>query len=1620
MPVVLSADIANFHISKLAETLSDPFQSTLPSVQTATEDASGSPLPQAITPTSTPADTQTQLASSTAPTTPDEHISALAQHLGDPFATQTQAPQAQSQPAATPTTPDDHIAALSQTLGDPFATAATGTDTPSAAPQQPSTASPVIADQAGTPAPTTANASPTASPSTSYTVQSGDTLSQLAARFGTNSDALARASGIQNPDLIQPGQRLTIPSATTSTVTQTPAMGPATTAALSGGIPQTVSQPQTGNTFAGLSDRGMSLMRQTGDQMRAAGWNDDAVRAAQAVLLTEGGLDNARGDYGQSAGPTQLYFGGGQGNEYARQRGLTTDQAKASIESDPLGAVMWSLGTPQQPGYLGAAIARGQAQGMGGSGLATYAQAHGQVSVSPERAGQWYNTAFANGQDPFSHPITAGQAGALNLNAIPVDQRVATGQGTANQRDDRATGGYQQYRNQFGLGLSDADAYAFCGPAAAIAFSDKYGRNPTVDEAKQLAQSVGWTPGGGMAGIGSEQTLLGKLGIQTKLENQVNWDHVAQDASNGNPVIISTPAHYFYIDGYDSNTGKYHVGGSGTALRTGSPWMTPDEMSAQSKRIAGDGAIQGALYADNPNTPAPSVATTTGPLAVLQNAVDAAGPTPSTGAGVTNTKEDRGTAPQPQPQASDFGGISSPFTPTPATNPVGDFFSNVGSALHGAVDAAGNALPSFQPNAPQQDNNPPPRTAIQAPPGPADAPVTAPLVARGVMDQGALAPINARVTQRLNESGALNPGDLAQDPINTIAANGADAIVNASPGLQDADRQSGGVTRGLVAQGLAIYLGLLQPQAEAGSATGAAKDIATSALGDEQRVIAQAASNGKASELAQALQRLAQPGSDSTGIKAEIDALLTADRPAAASPNGVVAADAADRVASPQATVGQTAVAAPEPTPLQQAQTAVDDLRARYPKMTDADIAKTAEGKQLAALQDTLEPASPFTPPADTTAALGDAANQSKPTRVSALQSSPDFVAARPLDQVKMLEDALNGREAQPPVRFTADGREVSAPDIQADPLYGQTELNAGLTPGSVGRALDALTKPVQEAWAPAQAAPKDIQEALNTLDSQVRGSRTRIDTLQRQLAADPTGTAQRFGMSVDDTGKLLQSMDARLKQQGLSNFLDDVANARNGVQQKWVANAANPAGAMSQRPAGWVDGSAISDRLQNTWVSPETATVVKNILTQSDSVPGLSGLANIAGLPKELELGGSPFHTISEAKNVLAVNGPLGGARILKTGVANMISPGAYDTFRLGSANLFERASRDGVTQLLDPFEGEGEDARTLGAGLQSLLTRSALGAVGGGIQGGVKYGPGGAAVGGVGGAVEGALSTVISPALWQRFIPTIKVLSYDQLVRGGMDGPAAARIANTAFGGENKVRIAQAGWTSALSRTIGFAPDWWASELKTLGSALGKGTPAEVGAARKIVAARVITGALLQEGLNYALSGHFSNENAPGHEMDIQTGTNSAGNPIYLAGNAVYDPRDYDVLKLVIAHSPDAVRRFVGNRLSVPLAQTAEQGANTQYVGLGAYEPPITKPDQPVTTQALERGAALSRVLAPADATTPMDAEQAGGPNASIASVATGTRFTAPDIRSTQASKPSDRRFQQQFRAP
>src|SRR5215471_149798 len=164
----------------------------------------------------------------------------------------------------------------------------------------------------------------------------------------------------------------------------------------------------------------------------------------------------------------------------------------------------------------------------------------------------------------------------------------------------QAISGALGQQSQFGQqGLSDAEAYAACGPAAAIRFAQMYGRNPTLAEAVDLAKQVGWTPQSGMAGLSSEGALFDKMNIPHRTVG-ADWQALAREASSGNPVVISTPGHYFTADAYDPSTGAFHVGQSGKDLKAGSEWMTPQQMEAVM------GRLQGGLAVDNPNTGAPS------------------------------------------------------------------------------------------------------------------------------------------------------------------------------------------------------------------------------------------------------------------------------------------------------------------------------------------------------------------------------------------------------------------------------------------------------------------------------------------------------------------------------------------------------------------------------------------------------------------------------------------------------------------------------------------------------------------------------------------------------------------------------------------------------------------------------------------------------------------------------------------------------------------------------------------------------------------------------------------------------------------------------------------------------
>jgi hypothetical protein len=201
----------------------------------------------------------------------------------------------------------------------------------------------------------------------------------------------------------------------------------------------------------------------------------------------------------------------------------------------------------------------------------------GNAQQAAQAAGTTISSGIDTAKQAIGNAITTGQT-AVNTAVQGVQSAVAR-------------------QSQFGLGLSSGDAMAFCGPTAALAFAQTYGRNPTVDEAKQLAQQVGWNPDQGMAGAGSEVKLLNAMGVDAHMTQGVDWQTVGQDAAGGNPVIIDTPGHYYYVDGFNQQTGQLHVGTSGTDLKGGSEWMTPDQINAMPQS---HGDARAAIFADHP------------------------------------------------------------------------------------------------------------------------------------------------------------------------------------------------------------------------------------------------------------------------------------------------------------------------------------------------------------------------------------------------------------------------------------------------------------------------------------------------------------------------------------------------------------------------------------------------------------------------------------------------------------------------------------------------------------------------------------------------------------------------------------------------------------------------------------------------------------------------------------------------------------------------------------------------------------------------------------------------------------------------------------------------------------
>ncbi len=181
-------------------------------------------------------------------------------------ATPTYTPTFTPTPSRTPTptitpTPGQTPASTAPVSTNPTATSALPPQTPTP------TWTPIVlhvpTTPAAGPAPTdTSLATPSPPAGRTYTVQLGDTLFEIAQRFGVSVEALATANGIANPAMIRPGQVLVIPVPGTTpsslTTAPTPTWTPITLATPGATLPAAatgspVPSPTTAPTKTGPS-----------------------------------------------------------------------------------------------------------------------------------------------------------------------------------------------------------------------------------------------------------------------------------------------------------------------------------------------------------------------------------------------------------------------------------------------------------------------------------------------------------------------------------------------------------------------------------------------------------------------------------------------------------------------------------------------------------------------------------------------------------------------------------------------------------------------------------------------------------------------------------------------------------------------------------------------------------------------------------------------------------------------------------------------------------------------------------------------------------------------------------------------------------------------------------------------------------------------------------------------------------------------------------------------------------------------------------------------------------------------------------------------------------------------
>jgi cell wall-associated NlpC family hydrolase len=443
----------------------------------------------------------------------------------------------------------------------------------------------------------------------------------------------------------------------------------------------------------------------------------------------------------------------------------------------------------------------------------------------------------------------------------------------------------------------------------------------------------------------------------------------------------------------------------------------------------------------------------------------------------------------------------------------------------------------------------------------------------------------------------------------------------------------------------------------------------------------------------------------------------------------------------------------------------------------------------------------------------------------------------------------------------------------------------------------------------------------------------------------------------------------------------------------------------------GFVPGAATDPQLTGLQFSQDIATPLQNILSRGDSA---NAVLRAMGTAKEVMLSLSPFHLVTELRQAYRANNPQDALPMIGRAVWNMWGPN-WDRFVVQNHDLFQDAQQAGVTQLSQAISPDIEGRLT---GVPGAVARGVFSG-GFGFAGGyaeTKREGGsdqdalmnGLEAGAITGALGATVARPLADAMFQRMIPTLKVLTYGLKQAGGADPQAAATFVNQTFGGQNLNMIARSQGVQNMLRTALLAPDWWEGWARQLGGAFSGG---DIGTMSRGYWARTLAESALTLGvLNYAFSGHTADQNAPGHQFDLET-TNlthqfdpKTGEPLRTYVNVLGPLKDI----FTLATAPwqpggtlDTLGTLASNKLGLLPSTAKALAENQDFQG---------NPIVPAGTPEWKRPALIAENvlgnLAPVSAAQTMRENAQLGPGAAALTNLTGFRTTGQTPTQEQAA--------------